>query len=305
MLILFLQQYFNINLPLQPGMKNSIDDILFERRNKDYGAYALRGLYNKNMARGILFAIFIFFLLIELPSFIHYLRGVIPTDPGLMEMKEIILEEAPPIDPRKALPPPPKVLLHPKIDQIKTINPDVKKDIEIKEKEPVPDEKTVQSDLIDSIRNNAEENPTSSMGEGNGADNNGALTSANGSASNEIYNVVEEAPRFPGCEIYPTLHDRLFCAAQKLKQYLNRNIHYPENARKTGVQGRCIISFVVEKDGSISNARIIEDIGSGCGEEALRVVNSMNTMNEPWRPGKQRGNPVRVQFNLPINFNLH
>ncbi|MEP7322511.1 MAG: TonB family protein [Saprospiraceae bacterium] len=286
-------------------MKNSIDDILFEGRNKDYGAYALRGLYNKNMVKGILFAILIFFLLIQFPTILRYIYGVLPADPGLMEMKEIVLEEAPPIDPRKALPPPPKVIVHPKLDQIKITNPDVKKDIEIKEKEPILDDKNVKSDVVDSLKENTEDNTTTGIGEGKGKDDNGSLTSATGSSTNEIYNVVEEAPRFPGCEIYPTLQDRQFCAAQKLKQYLNRNIHYPENARKTGVQGRCIISFVVEKDGSISNARIIDDIGSGCGEEALRVVNSMNAMNELWRPGKQRGNPVRVQFNLPINFNLH
>jgi protein TonB len=293
------------NLHTISWMRNSIDDILFEGRNKDYGAYSLRRVYNKNMTRGILYAFLIFFLLIESPSIINYLWGVLPSNPELIEMKEIVLEEAPPIDPKKSLPPPPKVTFHQKVDQIKVTNPDVKKDLDIKENNPIVEEKTIKADEIDSVQNSTENSATSSTGVSNGIDFNASSLSGTGISSNEIYNVVEEAPRFPGCEIYPSLEDRKLCAAQKLKQYLNKNIHYPENARKAGVQGRCVISFVVEKDGTITNAKIVEDIGSGCGDEALRVVNAMNNMNELWKPGKQRGNPVRVQFNLPINFNLH
>ena len=60
------------------------------------------------------------------------------------------------------------------------------------------------------------------------------------------------------------------------------------------------VTFVIEKDGSIANAKVLRDIGGGCGQEALRVVKSM----PKWKPGRQHGNAVRVQFNLPISFNL-
>jgi protein TonB len=65
-----------------------------------------------------------------------------------------------------------------------------------------------------------------------------------------------------------------------------------------------VIQFVVEKDGKIADPRIVRDIGAGCGEEALRVVEMMNGMSERWTPGKQRGRPVRVQFTLPVRFRL-
>jgi len=82
--------------------------------------------------------------------------------------------------------------------------------------------------------------------------------------------------------------------------FLSKNIKYPEEARKNGIQGRVHVTFVVEKDGSITNVRIAKGIGYGCDEEAVRVIKLMPN----WIPGKQRGEPVRVQFNLPIVFTL-
>jgi protein TonB len=285
-------------------MKNSIDDIVFYGRNQSYGAYFLRRVYSKHMTRGILAAILMFLLLLETPAIIRFLEGVLPEDPQLLEMKEVVLTEAPPLDPKRSLPPPPKVAFHPKVDKLQILNPEVKKDIEVKEKEPEIDQKTVKAEIVDSNQNKTQTSNIPSNTEGNGTEANSAATTSSGGSSGDIYNIVEDAPRFPGCEQFPSLADRQLCANQRLQAYLYRNIKYPDLARKTGIQGRCIISFVVEKDGKITNAKIQHDIGGGCGEEALRVVSSMNNMSEPWKPGRQRGNPVRVQFNLPINFNL-
>lgn len=292
------------NGPSLSWMRNSIDDIVFDGRNKSYGAYFLRRIYSKNMTRGILAALLVFLLLLELPAIIRFLEGVLPAAPQLLEMKEVVLTEAPPIDPKRSLPPPPKVAFHPKIDKLQILNPEVKKDIEVKEKEPVIDQKTVKAEIVDSSQNKSQTSDIPSNTEGNGTEANSAASASAGGATGNLYNIVEDAPRFPGCEQFPSLADRQLCANQRLQAFLYRNIKYPDLARKTGIQGRCIISFVVEKDGKITNAKIQHDIGGGCGEEALRVVNSMNNMNEPWKPGRQRGNPVRVQFNLPINFNL-
>ena len=102
-----------------------------------------------------------------------------------------------------------------------------------------------------------------------------------------VFVVVEKSPEFPGG------NDSLYA-------FIGRNIKYPEMAKKNKIEGRVFVTFVVEKDGQVSSAKILRDIGGGCGEEALRVVNSM----PKWKPGTQRGNPVRVQFNLPIMFQL-
>ena len=103
----------------------------------------------------------------------------------------------------------------------------------------------------------------------------------------DIVIFVEEQPQFPGGE-------------EALYTYLRDNIKYPQLARDNNITGKVFVQFVVEKDGSISNAKVMRDIGGGCGNEALRVVKSM----PKWKPGKQQGRAVRAQFNLPVAFNL-
>jgi periplasmic protein TonB len=102
-----------------------------------------------------------------------------------------------------------------------------------------------------------------------------------------IFTVVESMPEFPG-------------GFQELYNFLGNNIKYPVMAKESGIQGRVFVTFVVERDGSITDVRIIRGIGGGCDEEAIRVVESM----PKWQPGKQRGKPVRVQYNLPVRFTL-
>ena len=103
----------------------------------------------------------------------------------------------------------------------------------------------------------------------------------------EIFKIVEEMPSFPGGEA-------------KLMEFVGKNIKYPQIARETGIQGRVFVNFVVEPDGSVSNVSVLRGIGGGCDEEAMRVVKSM----PKWKPGKQRGKAVRVQYMLPVNFRL-
>lgn len=103
----------------------------------------------------------------------------------------------------------------------------------------------------------------------------------------KIFTVVENDPEFPG-------------GMEALYKYLAENIKYPQLARENGITGKVYVTFVVERDGSIANPKILRDIGGGCGAEAIRVVKAM----PKWTPGKQRGKAVRVQFNLPVNFNL-
>ena len=104
----------------------------------------------------------------------------------------------------------------------------------------------------------------------------------------EVFLVVEEDPDFPG-------------GLGALSQFIADNIKYPELAKQNNITGRVFVSFVVEKDGSVGQVKVLRDIGGGCGAEAVRVVKSM----PKWKPGKQRGKPVRTQFNLPVNFELN
>lgn len=103
----------------------------------------------------------------------------------------------------------------------------------------------------------------------------------------EIFTVVESMPEFPGGQ-------------QAMMEYIARNIRYPAMARESGIQGRVFVNFVVERDGSVTNVRVLRGIGGGCDEEAIRVVKAM----PKWTPGRQRGQAVRVSFNLPVRFTL-
>lgn len=118
----------------------------------------------------------------------------------------------------------------------------------------------------------------------------------------DIFRVVEEMPRFKGCEDGSfSKKEKYKCAEEKLLTYLFYHLKYPNIARDNGIQGTVVIRFIIEKNGSISNAEIVRDIGGGCGREALRVVENM----PDWLPGKQRGREVPVQYNLPVRFRLN
>ena len=121
----------------------------------------------------------------------------------------------------------------------------------------------------------------------------------------EIFKIVEEMPRFPGCETTGlSKEEKKACADRKLMEYLYSELHYPGIARENNIEGMVVVGFVINSDGSITDIQLLRDIGGGCGEEALRVVREMNNMQERWIPGRQRGIPVRVQFTLPVRFKL-
>ena len=103
-----------------------------------------------------------------------------------------------------------------------------------------------------------------------------------------VFDVVEVMPQFPGGQI-------------AMLQYIMKNIKYPEQAMKEGIQGRVAVRFIVEKDGSISDVKPILSVHPLLNKEAVRVVESM----PKWTPGKQNGKPVRVRFNVPVMFKLN
>jgi protein TonB len=247
-------------------------ELVFEQRNKAYGAYVLRKDYTKRVFHALIISIVGIGLLVAIPKLISVISKTEFVKKEAMT-EAITLAEPPPID--KSAPPPPPVIPPPPVQQtIKFTPPKVVKDEEVVDPPPTQEEiKDVQvstvtvegdKDIIDL----PDENP---IGEEEG----------------KIFTVVEEMPGFPGGE-------------GKLFEYLQKNIKYPPVARENGIQGRVYVTFVVDKDGKIKDAKILRGIGGGCDEEALRVVRSM----PQWKAGRQNGRSVQVQYNLPVNFTL-
>lgn len=107
------------------------------------------------------------------------------------------------------------------------------------------------------------------------------------SVDDEVFVVVEEQAEFPG-------------GMEAMYAYIQKNLVYPELAKEKGIEGRVFVSFIIEKDGSISNILVKRAIGGGCEEAAVEMIKNM----PKWKPGKQGGKPVRFQFTLPIKFEL-
>ena len=108
-----------------------------------------------------------------------------------------------------------------------------------------------------------------------------------GPDKNGVYQIVEEMPQYPGGET-------------AMMEYVAKNVVYPKEAQEKGISGRVFVGFIVEKDGSIGEVKLLRGIGGGCDEEAIRVIKGM----PKWKPGKQEGKPVRVSYQMPINFKL-
>ena len=102
-------------------------------------------------------------------------------------------------------------------------------------------------------------------------------------ANDKVLEKAEVMPEFPGGE-------------QAMYDFVNKNVVYPEEAKEKEIAGRVIVSFIIEKDGSINEAKVVQGIGGGCDEEAVRVVKAM----PKWKPGTEKGKPVRVHYMMPF-----
>lgn len=117
----------------------------------------------------------------------------------------------------------------------------------------------------------------------------------------EIFKVVEKMPKFPGCE---SDNDFSGCTTQKLDKYIDNNLVYPQHAIDNKVEGTVVVQFIVTEDGMIKDVQIKKDIGSGCGQASVDVIESMNNMAERWTPGAQRTRKVNVLITKHIEFKL-
>ncbi|MBK7226422.1 MAG: energy transducer TonB [Saprospiraceae bacterium] len=264
----------------------SMDDIVFESRNKSYGAYVLRKLYDRHMTRGFIIGTLLFILAVSAPFIISAIKNLIPEEKDELVMKEVTLAEPPPIDPKKPPPPPPPKVDPPPIkDQIKFVPPKVKKDEEVKEEEPPPPtvEEIKDKEIATETKKGEEGGVDASLVEPPPP----PVIEEEKPKEEEVFKFVEQMPSFPDGE-------------KALMEYLAKNIKYPPIARENGIEGRVIVGFVVSKSGNIEQVKVIRGIGGGCDEEAAKVIRAMPN----WTPGKHNGKAVPISYTVPISFKL-
>jgi protein TonB len=249
-----------------------MDEIVFEHRNKTYGAYILRKLYNKNMTRGLILAVIILIAGLAYPlasSYYAQKRAGYVEKAASAEFIDMDKpkEEAPPPPPP---PPPPPAALEQKVKFVAPIvtTEEVVEDADIFNQDDLAQTTTNEAVAIEEIVVETKVEVIEVE-----------------ESKKEVFTIVEEMPAFPGGE------------AERNK-FLAENIQYPQQATENGIQGTVYVSFVVDSKGNVTDVKILRGIGGGCDEEALRVVKMM----PKWHPGKQNGKNVRVLFNMPIYF---
>ncbi|MGN8072268.1 energy transducer TonB [Mucilaginibacter sp. SG564] len=258
-------------------------DVVFSSRNKAYGAYELRRDNSKNTSKSLIIAIIVFVFVVALPTIINRIQGLIPKADQKVKITDVVLLPPPPVDQTKKPPPPPPEPPKPKVDQVRFPPPVVKPDNEVKEKDP-PTVKELA--VADPGQKDQKGDPNADIRIDEPVGNSDVKQVVEADP-NQIFTSVEQVPEFPG-------------GLEKFGSYLGKSIRYPAVARENGTQGRVICTFVVEKDGSLTDIKVTRGIGSGCDEEAVRVLK-----NSPhWKPGIQNGRPVRVQYSVPISFTL-
>lgn len=271
---------FNLNnLLLHPGWDDPTSperaEMVFQNRNKNYGAYVIRTGYNKTTAQALIASLLGFALLISLPVIIQLIGG---DDNQIVEKPvevTVDLKEPPPLD-KNEPPPPPPPPPPPTIETVK-FTPPVVVDREIEDEEQPPPQEQLSETNVGVVTQEGDENATELPPEEPVADPD----------AGKVFTFVEENAEFPGGE-------------EARISFLQKNIKYPALARENGIEGTVYLTFVVGPDGSIRDVKTLRGIGFGCDEEAIRVVKNMPA----FKPAKQNGRAVNVQFTMPIKFTL-
>lgn len=254
-------------------LNNQWLEIVFEGRNKSYGAYDLRKSITNNTVKAFVIGTLVFAVLVSIPTILRMIPDA--QEDTTLDQKITTVKMPPKKEkPKENLPPPPPP--PPKVDQVKFVKPVVAKADEVVE------EIAVVKDLVD--KNIGKETIK--------GDPDAELTVepvGNGPAAvieedNSIYNTagIEVKPDFPG-------------GMEKFYSFIGKNYQTPD---EEGLKGKVYVSFVVEKDGSLTDIKVLRDIGYGTGKEAIRVLKSCPR----WTPGEQNGKKVRCTYSLPISI---
>lgn len=267
----------------------TLDDIIFEGRNKAYGAFVLRRLYSRHLTRAAIIACALCLLLVGVPLLVERIWPTVivipPTIEEPIEPQVVLLPKVAPPAPPAAATKQPVVVTPPRVEVPTHVVPDSKVIEPPKELPPVE-----VAPVIDPI--------SPGVGGGTGAATDGVpggtgVTPGGGSDSGAVEAPTTSAP-FVYAEVMPTFVG----GDAALRKYLQRNLHYPPEALRGGVSGKVFVSFVVNSNGAITDVEVVKGLGSGTDEEAMRVVRNMPA----WTPGRQNHRAVSVRYTLPITF---
>jgi len=271
-----MQSKFNFASDWSNAVDAQRNSIVFENKNKAYGAFVLRNNYERNMVIAFFSSFFIFAILILLPMlFNHHLVSVIPHPPKTIEGP--ILTEAPPI-----IPDPPIHVEHPPFIPPNTPHFNIM------------NLQTTNNDDDDTMAFIPPVNPPeNSSDHGSGKGENTHTTEVTHVVippipdPNKTWTNVQEMPEFVGGD-------------KELYKFLGNETHYPEYSRENNIEGIVYLSFVINQDGSAGDIKVLRGVDNFLNNEAIRVLKKM----PKWKPGKQNGNPVRVQLTLPVKFEI-
>ena len=254
-------------------LNNNWLEIVFEGRNKSYGAYDLRKSITKNTIRAFIIGTVLFAVLVSIPTLMRMIPDA--QEDTTLDTKITAVKMPPKKEkPKENLPPPPPP--PPKVDQVKFVKPVVAKADEVVE------EIVVIKDLKD--KNIGKETIKGDPDAELTVEPVGTGVAAVVEEDNTVYNVagIEVKPDFPG-------------GLEKFYAFVGKNYQAPD---EEGLKGKVYVTFVVEKDGSLTDIKVVRDIGYGTGKEAIRVLNKC----PKWTPGEQNGKKVRCTFSLPISI---
>lgn len=245
------------------------NEMVFEDRRHDYGAFLLRRDYVRRLLMAFAGSVLFFGLAVSLPKIIAAMSG----EEEVVEAKKIVDVNLDLFEEEKKEEPPPPPPVEPPPLKIESVQFTQLEAVDEPVEEPPPTQEALVETNAGTVTQEGEkiEAPPPPVEE----------------AEPQIFTIVEEMPSFPGGEA-------------ELFKYLGKNTKFPPMAQDAGISGQVYVTFVVDENGKVRDPKVLRGIGGGCDEEALRVVKAMPN----WEPGKQRGKPVRVQYNLPIRFTL-
>jgi periplasmic protein TonB len=264
-------------MSMQNNISETWDDIVFERRNKTYGAYVIRYFYSRNVIIAVAATLVFFALVLSWPAISRWLNTEEePETVALKTVRYTDLAPPPPID--QNTPPPPKVDVPPVKKIIKFLPPKVT-DKEVVEEEPMPTQDEVKQNDVgaESVEGTGEvifDEPVQEVVKEEVDED-------------RIFTVVEQPASFEG-------------GLEAMYKFISKHVKYPSGPKRMGIDGSVFVSFIIDRDGSISGVEIVKGLHMDLDKEAMRVVKMM----PPWKPGKQNGKAVRSKFVLPIKFKL-
>ena len=267
---------------------NSWVDLVFEGKNQNYGAYQLRKSTGSRNVKAMLIMLAIGIAIAAFVAIKGVVENAMKQDVAIeadVELAKLAEKKEAKVE-KKEEPKIEKVEVEKVKSSVKFVPPVIKKDSEVKPEEELKSQeelnKTNTAIGAFDVKGNDE-----AAGEVLKAKEVIAQPEPPKEEETKVFDVVEQMPSFPG-------------GPSALMQFLSSNIKYPVVAEENGVQGRVVCTFVVEKDGSITDVRVIKSVDPSLDKEAMRVVKSM----PKWIPGKQNGSAVRVKYTLPVTFRL-